>query len=293
MADADQEAEARGHRDHELRGVHRPDDGARRGLAGAQQRGGRDRAPAAATGGVDEPGDQAERRQELRPVRRPACGGDLRRPHREPQQDVDAQREQDAGHVRRRVLGGQRRQGRRAEEGADRAGHAQLQDELPVHVAEAPVRGAGRQRRPHLGEVDRGTCGGRVDAGHEQEAGGGDAVGHAQGAVDELGEQSDDGEHDEGAHDDAWSLSGGGAGRSGTGAQSRRTRPVDGRSGPAGPAVVSGQRRDQQPRQNSSKASSRRDGQNRSRCATRCRDAAGCEADAGVGSARRSVTPPS
>ena len=63
-AEREQEAEAGGDRDQELRGVDRADHLARLHPAAGQDRRGADRAPAAATGGVDEAGDQAERAEE-------------------------------------------------------------------------------------------------------------------------------------------------------------------------------------------------------------------------------------
>ena len=88
----------------------------------------------------------------------------------------------------------------RAEEGADEAGHGEDRDGAPVDVAELVVRGAGDQRGADLGEVDRGRGGGRRDAGGEQQGRGRDAVGHAERAVDELGDEPDEAEHDELAH---------------------------------------------------------------------------------------------
>ena len=63
-AEREQEAEAGGDGDEELAGVDRADDLARLDPAAGQDRGGADRAPAAAAGGVDEAGDQAERGEE-------------------------------------------------------------------------------------------------------------------------------------------------------------------------------------------------------------------------------------
>ena len=75
-----------------------------------------------------------------------------------------------------------------------------LRDDLPVDVAELPVRQAGGQRGADLGEVDGGRGGGRVGADGQQQRRRGDAVGHAEAAVDELGAEADEGEQDEGLH---------------------------------------------------------------------------------------------
>ncbi len=75
-----------------------------------------------------------------------------------------------------------------------------LSDDLPVDVAEAPVRGAGGEGRADLGEMDGGRGGGRVGADGEEQRGRGDAVGHAEAAVHELGGEADEAEQDEGAH---------------------------------------------------------------------------------------------
>jgi hypothetical protein len=48
--------------------------------------------------------------------------------------------------------------------------------------------------------VDGGRGGGRSDAGGEEQRGRRDAVRHAEGAVDELGQQAHEAEHEELAH---------------------------------------------------------------------------------------------
>ncbi len=63
---------------------------------------------------------------------------------------------------------------------------------------------AGDRRRADLGEVHRrGRRGGR-DAGAEQQGRRGDPVGHAERAVDELGDQPDEAEDEEVAHGEAF-----------------------------------------------------------------------------------------
>ena len=59
---------------------------------------------------------------------------------------------------------------------------------------------AGDQGGADLGEVDGGRGGGGVGADGEQEGGGGDAVGHAEAAVDELGDEADKTDEDESFH---------------------------------------------------------------------------------------------
>ena len=88
----------------------------------------------------------------------------------------------------------------RAEERADRAGHAEAEHELPVDVAEAPVRRARDQRGADLGQVHGRAGGGRADAGQQEQRRRRDAVGHAEGAVDELGAEAHESEDDQSAH---------------------------------------------------------------------------------------------
>ena len=95
-----------------------------------------------------------------------------------------------------------------ADERADGAGDADLGDDLPVDVAELPVRGAGDQRGADLGEVDGGRGGSGVGADGQQQGRGGDAVGHAEAAVDELGEEADQGDQKEGPHGTGLRVSG-------------------------------------------------------------------------------------
>ena len=81
-------------------------------------------------------------------------------------------------------------------------GSGDPRDDLPVDVAEPPVRGARRERRADLGEVDGGRGGGRGGAGGQEQRGRRDAVRHAEAAVDELGGEPDQRQKDEFSHCD-------------------------------------------------------------------------------------------
>jgi hypothetical protein len=121
-------------------------------------------------------------------------------PEGEADQDVGAEGQQDQGHHRGGDLGGEVGEERRAGEGADGTRNADLGDDLPVDVAELPVRETRRERRADLREVHRGRGGRGVRADGEQQGGRRDAIGHAQAAVDELRAQADEGEQYEGLH---------------------------------------------------------------------------------------------
>ncbi|GAB3091325.1 hypothetical protein GCM10027054_14950 [Isoptericola nanjingensis] len=62
------------------------------------------------------------------------------------------------------------------------------------------MRRTGRQRRPDLGEVDGRRRGRGVGTDREQQGGRGDAVGHAQAAVDKLRTEAHEGKEDESPH---------------------------------------------------------------------------------------------
>ena len=84
-------------------------------------------------------------------------------------------------------------------------------DGAPVDVAELVVGEARDERGADLGEVDRGGRGRGRDAGGEEQRRGGDAVRHAEGAVDELGEEAHEPEDEELAHGDVPFRPGGGS----------------------------------------------------------------------------------
>ena len=199
-AQRDQEAQRAADGDDELGGVDRADDLAGLEAARGEQRGGADGAPAAAADRVERAADQAHRDQE----RRAGAGLEGRATAAEDQEAVDhveAQRQQQARDPRLGVVGREAGEERRAGVGADEARDREDRDGLPVDVAELVVGEPGDQRGADLGEVDGGRGGGRRDAGGEEQRRGGDAVRHAEGAVDQLGDEPHESEHDELAHD--------------------------------------------------------------------------------------------
>src|SRR5215212_1259823 len=107
QAKAKQEADTRAHGDHELAGVHGADDLARFHPPGREQRRRRDRTPATAAEGIEEPGHEPERTQE-RSGDRPDLDRTLVPPESETAEDVDPEYEQEYGdrrlHVCRRRL---------------------------------------------------------------------------------------------------------------------------------------------------------------------------------------------
>ncbi len=202
-AQREEEADRSGHGDHELRSVDGADHLARLQPAGGEQRGGADRAPAPAADRVGHAGDQPQGREE--PDGEPAP--ELRAPAAEGQeapQDVTTQREQQSGHPRLGRVAVQAGQEGGTGEGPHRARHGDDRDRAPVDVAQ-PVVGEARHRRgADLGEVDRRRRRRGSHPGAEQQRRGRDPVGHAEGAVDELGEQPDHAEDEEVAHGEAF-----------------------------------------------------------------------------------------
>ena len=195
-----EEARRGGQGDHELGGVHAADDGARCGATACQQRRGRHRAPAATAGRVHETADQAQQGEEPDRVRTAPDGGAGRRAHREADQDVQPQCQQEArGHGRGR-LGAQMRQDHRAQERARRSREAQARHESPVGVAQPVVGRARDECRADLGQVDARARQGGADPDQQEQRGGGDAVAHAEGAIDELGGQAHKGQDEELSH---------------------------------------------------------------------------------------------
>ena len=97
-------------------------------------------------------------------------------------------------------LGGDAGEHRRTDECADRAGHAESHDYLPVDVAEAVVGDAGHERGADLGEVHRGGCHHRRDPGAHEQRARRDAVRHAERAVDDLRGEPDEGDDDQWWH---------------------------------------------------------------------------------------------
>lgn len=208
------EAQAGARGDEELGAVDRADDAAGLQTAAGQHRRRPDGAPAAAGDRVDEPGTQAERHEEAL-AQRLAEVAPVEPAQGEPGEQIDAEREQEHGH---QGLGQRRRQPGQdvgAGERAERARQAELGDNLPVDVAEPRVGEARRQGRADLGEVDGGRGRRRRGAEEEQQGGRGDAVGHAQAAVDQLGAEADEGDQDEGLHgaDSGYGRRGQGAAR--------------------------------------------------------------------------------
>gem|GEM_PF-5768634 len=127
-------------------------------------------------------------------MRASAGAGAGRRAHREADQDVDAQRQQDArGHRRSRVRA-QTGQAARPQEGSHRSRTAQTCHESPIGVAQPVVGGARDERRADLRQVDACARQGRTEPRQQEQGRGGDAVAHAQGAIDELGGQAHEGQ---------------------------------------------------------------------------------------------------
>ena len=199
LPSADQEAQRPADRHDELGGVDRAHHLARLEPARRQQRGGADRAPATATDGVHEAADEAERHEEQRRVMSLELGPPTAEREEAEQHVATEERAADRpSRVRRCRRAGWTGTWRRV--GAEPTGHGHDADGAPVDVAELPVRGAGDQRRADLGQVHSGGCGRGRDPGGQQQGRRRDAVGHAERAVDELREQTDDGQRDERTH---------------------------------------------------------------------------------------------
>jgi len=199
-AQAHEEAERPADGHHELGGVDGAHDLARLDPARGQQGGGADRAPATAAEGVEGAADQSERDEEPG-ADPPAELGATAAECEEPVQDVQAQAEQDRPHDGLGDVGGEAGQQGGTGERPDRARHREDAHDPPVDVAESVVGDAGGEGGADLREVHGGRRGGGRDTGRDQQRRGRDAVGHAQGAVDELGDGADDAEHDECLHE--------------------------------------------------------------------------------------------
>jgi hypothetical protein len=115
-------------------------------------------------------------------------------------QQVAAQPEQQDGHDGLREVDRQVHQHRGADERPHRPGHGDGAHHPPVDVAERVVGDARGRGGAELGELHHRRGQRRVGAEHQQQRGGGDAVRHAEAAVDELGGDADEGEHDELLH---------------------------------------------------------------------------------------------
>jgi hypothetical protein len=87
-----------------------------------------------------------------------------------------------------------------AGDAAHHAGGAQQNHQAPVDIAVQDVRGAGGGGGEQLGRMDAGRCVGRGNAARQQHDGGYDAVTHAERTVDQLGEKSDQREHNKIRH---------------------------------------------------------------------------------------------
>ena len=198
-AEREDEAQRAADGDHELRGVDRADHLARLEPARRQQGGGADGTPATAADRVERAADQAHRgqhRHRRAVLERRATPAE----HQEAVDHVEAEREQQAGHPRLRRVAVEAGEERRAGERADEARHGQDRDGPPVDVAELVVGEAGHQRGADLGEVDGGGGGGRGHAGGQQQRGRRHAVRHAEGTVDELGQEAHEAEDEQLAH---------------------------------------------------------------------------------------------
>jgi hypothetical protein len=112
-------------------------------------------------------------------------------------QDPGAHQQQVAADERGDRLARQRGQHVGADGAAQHARDRQVPDEGPIHVAETPVREAGDAGGEHLGRVDAGARGRGRKAEAEHDRGPGQAVGHANGTVDELGREADRDEENE------------------------------------------------------------------------------------------------
>src|SRR5215218_8314554 len=157
QAEAEQETDARANGDNELAGIDGADDLARLHASGREQCRRRDRTPASAAEGVEEPGHEPERAQEPRGDR-PYLDGTLGPPERELAEDVDPEYEQEYGdcrlHVaRRRLQGGRPDQHQRSQESPNPTRNGEPDDLGPVHVAEARVRDPRNRRGPYLRHV--------------------------------------------------------------------------------------------------------------------------------------------
>jgi hypothetical protein len=169
--------------DEELGAVDRADDEARR-RAGADQPGGDDRSPTAATDGVEESAGQAEQGDWL--IRELA----LRDGAERPRHDDDAHEQEvgtDEGADR---IAGDGGQDDGAENTADDAGNGKAHHGAAIDIAGAPMGEAGCACREGLGGVDAGAGNGRRRSEREKNARRRDAVGHAERTVDRLCEES-------------------------------------------------------------------------------------------------------
>jgi hypothetical protein len=84
-----------------------------------------------------------------------------------------------------------------AEDAAGDARDGKAGHQLPVDVADAPVGEAGGAGGEDFRRVDAGRGHGGRGAERHENAGGGQAVGHADGAVDHLGDEADDDEEEQ------------------------------------------------------------------------------------------------
>src|SRR5919107_2446935 len=132
QAEAEQETDARANGDNELAGIDGADDLTWLHTSGREQRRRRDRPPASAAEGVEEPGHEPERAQEPS-WDRPDLDGTLGPPERELAEDVDPEYEQEYGdrrlHVSRRRLQRSRpNQYQRSQESPNSTGNGEPDD---------------------------------------------------------------------------------------------------------------------------------------------------------------------
>ncbi len=199
-AQAEHEAQGGSHGDKELRSVHRADHRARRSPPRTDQGGGGDGPPSTTTRRIHETANQAQGRQETRPVWGHAGLRDVGAAKGEAPQDEHAEPHQQQRHHGTSRLGGQVGQHRGSGKGTDGPGDPQTKHQPPVHIAQLHVRGTGGDIGAQLGQVDRGAGhGGRQPTG-QQHRRRGDAVAHAERAVDQLSDEPGQGENDELLH---------------------------------------------------------------------------------------------
>ena len=160
-------------------------------MPAAEQRAGDNRPPAATAGRVKKTADDAERDHVL-DLRR-LLAHRPQRFHKHPdaeQAEIGDDESFDEGRVKAREQIG-------ADHAADDASRRKPQEQAPIDVAMREMRSAGCGGCERFGGVDhgRGVRGGHAEC--EQHAGRDHAIGHAQGAIDELGQKSNGEEQEE------------------------------------------------------------------------------------------------
>ncbi len=192
VTEAAEHGEGRGAGDgqEEFRRIDRADGGARV-LAGTDQRGGDHRPPAAAAHRIDKAAGQRQRRDMLGRIVTDLDGA------KGLGQNIEAHDQQVGGNPGFERVAVELGDHISADHAADHARNHQPQEQGLVDVAHAPVRQSRKPGGEDFGQMHRGGGGGRRYADAEQEGSGGDAVGHAQRAVDDLRAEADGGSQPE------------------------------------------------------------------------------------------------